>query len=148
MSSLKRARSNLKALNNFGIRVRLDDFGIGWSSLNILKNLSINSLTIAQSLIENVSDKLDRSSLVKAILAMARVLNILVVAKGVETDDQLSFLCSHGCNALQGFLFSPPLSPSQVDELLSDRAKIDKLRNKMCKLTPAEKDFWVKPFSK
>jgi EAL domain-containing protein (putative c-di-GMP-specific phosphodiesterase class I) len=83
----------------------IDDFGTGYSSLGYLQNYPFNTLKIDRCFISDLVDNEDSASLVRAIIAMAQSLRLSVVAEGVETEEQRSFLEQAGCNILQGWLF-------------------------------------------
>ncbi len=95
-----------------GAMLSIDDFGTGYSSLSYLKTFPIDELKIDRSFIIDVPYDEDSSSIVKAILAMAKSLNLAVVAEGIETADQLAFLKALNCDTIQGFYFARPLPPS------------------------------------
>lgn len=124
LADTDRTKDQLDRLFSMGVRVRLDDFGAGMSSLPLLAKMPIDSLKLAQFLVSDVASDLEQATLVKAIIAMARYLNILVVAKGVELQEQADFLTSIDCNQIQGFLYSPALPPSEIEELLDRGAFI------------------------
>jgi EAL domain-containing protein (putative c-di-GMP-specific phosphodiesterase class I) len=99
----------LDALRAIGVSLSLDDFGTGYSSLSYLKRFRFDVLKIDKSFIAGLPSSPDDVSLVKAILAMARGLDLRVVAEGVENHDQLAFVTSHGCQLAQGYLFAKPM---------------------------------------
>ncbi|MBB1487517.1 putative bifunctional diguanylate cyclase/phosphodiesterase [Oceanospirillum sediminis] len=101
--------SRLNNLKQLGISVTMDDFGTGYSSLNYLKKLPIETMKIDRSFISRLPAAPEDSAIVIAIFAMAKALNLKVVAEGVETQEQLDFLRQHGCHMAQGYLFSPAL---------------------------------------
>ncbi len=108
----------LKALKSFGVSISIDDFGTGYSSLSYLTRFPIDVLKIDQSFVRDLNIDNDDAAICSAILAMARNLGLKVVAEGVETDDQLSFLRRHGCDQIQGYLFSKPLPAPEFEKLL------------------------------
>ena len=109
----------LDALHDIGVHISIDDFGTGYSSLAYLKRFYIDSLKIDRAFISDVSTNADDRAIVKAIIAMARSLGYRTTAEGVETAEQVALLQSEGCDALQGFYFSRPLSAGDLDTWLS-----------------------------
>ena len=113
----------LKRLKRAGIALSVDDFGTGYSSLSYLKRFPIDTLKIDRSFVKELHIDLDDAAICAAILAMAQQLGLNVVAEGVETKEQLEFLRLHGCNQIQGYLCSKPLSAEQFAVLLREIAK-------------------------
>ena len=99
----------LQALRDTGVRIAIDDFGTGYSSLAYLKRFPIDCVKIDRSFIHDLPDDRDDASITRGIIAMAHNMKLEVVAEGVETVPQLDFLHAHGCDEIQGFLFSKPL---------------------------------------
>ena len=114
------AVSTLKQLKDLGVTLSIDDFGTGYSSLSQLKNFPIDRLKIDQSFITNVTTSNEDASITRAIIAMAKSLNIQVLAEGVETVEHLRFLKENGCDETQGFLLCEPLPA----ELLQKRESV------------------------
>jgi len=108
----------LKALKEAGISLSIDDFGTGYSSLSYLKRFPIDTIKIDRSFVKDLHTDADDAAICAAILAMSAQLGLNVVAEGVETMEQLEFLRSHGCNHIQGFVYSRPLSSTQFFALL------------------------------
>ena len=108
----------LKTLRDKGIRVALDDFGTGFSSLSYLIKLEVDRIKIDRSFVQHLDHSEQSRSIVRAIVNMAAALDVAVTAEGVETHAQLTFLSQAGCNHLQGYLFSKPVSPTRLTELL------------------------------
>lgn len=106
----------LLKLSKMGLEISIDDFGTGYSSLNYLKRFPINKLKIDKSFVDDIVTHPDEASIVIAIIAMAHGLSMKVVTEGVETQDQLDFLRRHGCEQYQGYLYSIPLSASEITE--------------------------------
>jgi diguanylate cyclase (GGDEF)-like protein len=113
----------LNTLKRAGVALSVDDFGTGYSSLSYLKRFPIDTLKIDRSFVKDLHTDLDDAAICAAILAMAQQLGLNVVAEGVETKEQLEFLRLHGCNQIQGFLCSKPLSAEQFAVLLRELAK-------------------------
>jgi EAL domain-containing protein (putative c-di-GMP-specific phosphodiesterase class I) len=118
MEDLPDTREMLLALGRLGVRLSLDDFGIGYSSLSYLKRFPVNGLKIDKSFVHGLPTDPGDVSLVEAIIAMARSLRIQVTAEGVETEEQLSFLRQRGCDFAQGYYLSEPLPSEQFNGLM------------------------------
>ncbi|MCG8510075.1 MAG: EAL domain-containing protein, partial [Rhodospirillales bacterium] len=106
-------------LTRTGIAFSVDDFGTGYSSLNYLRRFPVKCLKIDRSFIKEVVADPDQAALVKAIINMAHSLNLSVVAEGVETAEQFSFVCDNGCDMVQGFYISEPLTADGFFKLAS-----------------------------
>jgi len=104
----------LMLLRGFGVRISIDDFGTGYSSLSYLRKLPIDELKIDRSFLEDVESNSDSAAIVRAILALARSLDLKVIAEGVETEAQLDFLTAHACTAFQGFLRARPMPAAEL----------------------------------
>jgi len=98
--------------------LRIDDFGTGYSSLSYLNRFPVSTLKIDQSFMRDFEEGKDGASLVKAIISLGHSLDMKVVAEGVETMDQMSLLMQNRCDAMQGYLFSHPLSGDDFFALL------------------------------
>ncbi|VVC75900.1 Phytochrome-like protein cph2 [Aquicella siphonis] len=110
--------SIIKEFTKMGLGLAVDDFGTGYSGLSYLKRFSIDKLKIDQSFVRDIPASNDSITIVSAILAMARELNVKSLAEGVETEEQLRFLQSKGCDYIQGYYFSKPLEASYFTQLL------------------------------
>ena len=118
MTKPELAVQTLKAFKNIGVKISIDDFGTGFSSLGYLKRLPIDILKIDRSFVSEVTTDRADAALVKTIITLAHNLSLRVVAEGVESEDQLRFLHSLGCDEVQGYLFSKPLPAEAFKELL------------------------------
>lgn len=107
----------LTELTNAGVKASIDDFGTGYSSLLYLKRLPACELKIDRAFVKDLSGESDDATIVSAIVALAKTLNLKVVAEGVETEAQQAFLTELGCNMLQGYLLGKPVSAQAVEEL-------------------------------
>lgn len=111
---------NLQGLKSLGLRLSLDDFGTGHSSLSHLKNHPIDVVKIDRSFVSDVTENPEDAAIVTAVISMARGLGLDVVAEGVERAEHLEFLQQHGCHRAQGYYFSKPLPAAELTEWLSD----------------------------
>lgn len=113
-------RSKLKILKDKGITLAIDDFGTSYSSLSYLRHFPIDRLKIDKSFVQEINEKSgDSAAIVEAIIALSHSLGLSVIAEGVENQDQVSFLLKRSCHELQGFYFSQPLLPEDLEELLA-----------------------------
>lgn len=118
MENLNEALDILNKLKEMGITISLDDFGTGYSSLTYLRKLPIDNVKLDRQFIKNVVNEKDSEMIVKSIIGLTHSLNLKVVAEGVETEEQLSFLKKHGCDFCQGYLFSKPVPPEEIEKML------------------------------
>lgn len=110
--------ATIRKLQELGITFSLDDFGTGYSSLNYLKQLPVNNLKIDKSFLDTVLDNKSDQKIVSTMIDLARVLNINVIAEGVEMLEQEEFLKVTNCNKAQGYLYSKPLPKEEAGEIL------------------------------
>ncbi|WP_205743390.1 EAL domain-containing protein [Geobacter sp. FeAm09] len=109
MNNVDEAVAKLHALKGMGLGLSLDDFGTGYSSLGYLKRFPIDVVKIDKSFVDDILVNPDDATIVRTIILMAHNLNMTVVAEGVETGEQLSFLAEHNCEMIQGYYFGRPL---------------------------------------
>ena len=110
---------SLRTLSNAGVSLVIDDFGIGYSSLSYLRRFPIRTLKIDRSFTRGIPTDPDSSAIAASIITLAHSLGMQVVAEGAETVEQLEFLRRQGCDAYQGFHFSKPLPPDDMERLLT-----------------------------
>jgi diguanylate cyclase (GGDEF)-like protein/PAS domain S-box-containing protein len=118
MGNMKEAVDILNELRSMGIDISIDDFGTGYSSLSYLKNLPINRIKIDRSFILNMMDNKKDIAIAKTVITMAKLLDLYVIAEGVETAEQLKLLSENGCTEIQGFYFSKPMPVEEYEEFL------------------------------
>lgn len=114
MSNIDSATHALNKLHQLGVAIAIDDFGTGYSSLNYLKTLPINTLKIDKSFVCDITLNTNDASIVLAMIQLARALDLHVVAEGVETQSQFDCLKQQGCDCIQGYYFSNPLSANDA----------------------------------
>ncbi len=120
----RQVAEELASLRAIGVRLSLDDFGSGYSSLSYLKRFRFDLLKIDRSFVAGLPHNPDDVSLVKAILAMASGLELKVVAEGVETAEQLHFVAEHGCDFVQGYFFARPMDEEAYHRHLKGREAV------------------------
>jgi len=101
-----------------GLKLAVDDFGIGYSSLSYLKTFPVSKLKIDRSFVNDIGVHADDEAIALAIISMAKSLNLKVVAEGVETERQMAFLRKHDCDQIQGYYFSKPISSDQLTAMV------------------------------
>jgi EAL domain-containing protein (putative c-di-GMP-specific phosphodiesterase class I) len=114
--------SIIRGLTALGVRVAIDDFGVGYSALGYLRRLSADTLKIDRSFVAGLGRSREDGAIVTATIALARALDLSVTAEGIETAEQVAILRELGCDRGQGFLFSPPVPPEQLALLLEAEA--------------------------
>ena len=122
MRNVSRAIKVLDAVQSRGIRLAIDDFGTGYSSMSLMKQFPIDTIKIDRSFVRDLPNDSEDQAIAQAIISMGKALGMTVIAEGVETVEQQTFLRNHACDEMQGFLFSKPLPPRQMAELLASRA--------------------------
>ncbi|WP_345994000.1 PAS domain S-box protein [Sulfurimonas sp. HSL-1716] len=113
----------LNSLKEIGIRLSIDDFGTGYSSLSRLKHLPIDKLKIDQSFVSGIPFDKDDMNITQAIIGLAKSLNLDVIAEGVETKEQADFLIKEGCKKVQGYLYSLPLTASELEKWMNENTR-------------------------
>ena len=118
--------SVIESLRGYGFEIEMDDFGSGYSSLNMLSSLPIDVLKMDMRFIQNVREDVREFRLVELILDIARYLDVPVVAEGVETAEQLALLRKAGCELVQGYYFSKPVPPEEFEKLILKQLELDR----------------------
>lgn len=122
MESFECITPQLEKLSSMNIKIALDDFGKGYSSLNYLKQLPINTLKVDKSFIDPITDP-DRDTLAGQIIMIGKSMEMCVVAEGVERQEQMQYLELHNCDKIQGYLFSKPVTKTEILKLLKSNMR-------------------------
>jgi len=109
MRNAERATRMLGQIKKMGVRIAIDDFGVGYSSLAQIKRFPIDTLKVDRSFIRDLERNAEDRAITEAIISMGKTLSLTVVAEGVETEEQQTFLTDHACDAMQGYYFSKPI---------------------------------------
>lgn len=120
IKNLDQAVEILNKLKAMGIRIALDDFGTGYSSLSYLKRLPIDTIKMDKSFIQEISEGMEETAITTAVITMGHDLKLLVLAEGVETREQLSYLKDFCCDAIQGYYFSEPLPTEKFEKFYKE----------------------------
>jgi EAL domain-containing protein (putative c-di-GMP-specific phosphodiesterase class I) len=118
LADLDRARSVLDSIRAMGVTVAVDDFGTGFSSMSYLRNLPVDVIKVDRTFVSQAGADGFDSTVVTAMVNFGRVLDIDVVAEGVETEEQLDYVRSRGCNRAQGYLLARPLPVGQAEAVI------------------------------
>ncbi|WP_423065754.1 EAL domain-containing protein [Devosia sp. CN2-171] len=113
----------LHRLRALGVRISMDDFGTGYSSLSYLRSFPFDKIKIDRSFMRDLKSKGDSLAIIKAVIGLGHSLGMSTTAEGIETEEQLAAVRDQGCNEVQGFLFSPPVSAQKVTEMLAEEAR-------------------------
>ena len=116
-----RCMTLVDAMRKQGVKILMDDFGKGYSSLGLLQNCEFDILKIDMDFVRQINDNPKTRSIVRSIIDMSHQLGLKVVAEGVETAEQLEFLRQYGCDYIQGYYFSRPLPEEEFVEMLDTR---------------------------
>jgi diguanylate cyclase (GGDEF)-like protein/PAS domain S-box-containing protein len=119
MKDIEKTGDKLRQLSDLGVSISVDDFGTGYSSLSYLKNLPIHSIKIDKSFISDIAPGDSETSIVTAMIQIAKGLKLKLIAEGVETNHQLAFLRNNNCDECQGYLFSRPVNAAEATRILT-----------------------------
>lgn len=114
----------LHKIKALGIKLAIDDFGTGYSSLSYLNNLPLDTLKIDKSFTDKIVSSKTKSPIVDTIIALAKNLELEIVAEGVESEEQAVYLAAKGCNQIQGYYFSKPVPASMIEDMLGSNKKL------------------------
>ena len=128
MTNTEEAARTLEFLSALGVGLAIDDFGTGYSSLSYLKRFPLDSLKIDRSFVRDLTTDVDDATITRAVISMAHNLSLRVIAEGVETEAQLAFLAEHGCDQIQGYYFSRPLSADDCAEWIRQKRRLQRLQ--------------------
>ncbi len=121
VKDIELASAELQSLREHGIRIAVDDFGTGYSSLSYLKTLPLDYLKLDKGMTPDINGTGKDRIILRAIIAMAKALELQIIAEGVERADELETLRAEGCDFFQGFLLSPPLTPEEFERFAMKR---------------------------
>jgi EAL domain-containing protein (putative c-di-GMP-specific phosphodiesterase class I) len=124
MRNVSRAIKVLDAIQSRGIRLAIDDFGTGYSSMSLMKQFPIDTIKIDRSFVRDLPNDSEDRAIAQAIISMGKALGMTVIAEGVETVEQEAFLRNHACDEMQGYLFSKPVQPEQMADLLRSAPRL------------------------
>ncbi|ARQ45666.1 EAL domain-containing protein [Oxalobacter formigenes] len=125
IEDMDKVKTNLMEIRDLGVTISIDDFGTGYSSLRYLSSLPIDLLKIDGSFISGLTESDGIQSIIESTIDLAHSLGMPVIAEGVATHEQLAFLCTKGCDQIQGYLCSPPLPPEKVEIFLAKHQPSD-----------------------
>ena len=119
MNNAEKSIATMNELSALGILLSIDDFGTGYSSLSYLKRFPINKLKVDQSFVRNMTTNPDDASIANTVIHLGQSLNLIVIAEGVETQEQLTMLEQYGCDEIQGYLFSKPIPKESLEKFIT-----------------------------
>jgi EAL domain-containing protein (putative c-di-GMP-specific phosphodiesterase class I) len=119
----ERARAELQELHGLGVRIAVDDFGTGFSSLGQLRSFPVDMIKVDRSFVQGIEHDAKDAAITANLVSLAHALGLLAIAEGIESDGQLTSLRELGCDLAQGFLFARPAPPEQIDRLLAEASE-------------------------
>ena len=122
MRDLARAVDKMREIEAMGVALSIDDFGTGYSSLSALKSFPISRLKIDKSFVADLAHSQDDQAIAMAVISLGHKLDLRVIAEGVETEEQRDFLRANDCDEMQGYLYSRPVPPERIAELLAEQS--------------------------
>ena len=124
MENVETIIPKLQTIRGLGVEIAVDDFGTGYSSLAYIARLPIHDLKIDRSFVVGMTHNEDSLTIVRSIISLAHSLRLIVVAEGVETEEQAALLLQLDCDQMQGYLISRPVPPEHVQELLRKQVQL------------------------
>nr|WP_277620313.1 EAL domain-containing protein [Mesobacillus campisalis] len=121
MKNEEHVKQTIGELKKMGIKIFIDDFGTGYSSFSYLNTYKLDGLKIDKSFIRNISAQSENASITSAMIKMAQLLNMEIIAEGVETLEELEFLREHGCHHVQGYFFGKPVCAGEFEKRLREK---------------------------
>jgi EAL domain-containing protein (putative c-di-GMP-specific phosphodiesterase class I) len=126
MQDVEASIATMKKLQGLGVQLSIDDFGTGYSSLSALKSFPVVRLKIDKSFIDDLATNENDRAVAGAVISLGQKLNMRVIAEGVETDEQVAFLCDNNCDEMQGYHFSKPIPARDIEEVLKAARRVHK----------------------
>lgn len=126
MENVDKAIDTMDALKRFGIRLSIDDFGTGYSSMEYLKRFPVDVLKIDKSFVQDITTDQSDAAIIKAIIALTKALDLISIAEGVETREQIDFLHQHNCDQVQGYYYSKPLPVKEIPPFIANQRSNNK----------------------
>jgi len=126
MQQLKKTITDLNDLKQLGLTLSIDDFGTGYSSMSYLKRFPLDTLKIDRSFVTDITTDPSDAAIIKAIITLARSLDLITIAEGVEKLEQLTFLQQQGCDLIQGFYFSKQMPALEIEKYLINNSSINR----------------------
>jgi EAL domain-containing protein (putative c-di-GMP-specific phosphodiesterase class I) len=123
MKDAEKTVATLHTLKRLGLQISVDDFGTGYSSLSYLRRFPVDALKIDKSFVRDIARDADSAAIVKAVISLAHILNLRVIAEGVEDEEQHAFLRENGCDQVQGYYFGKPMSADDFTARLELEAR-------------------------
>jgi EAL domain-containing protein (putative c-di-GMP-specific phosphodiesterase class I) len=117
-----RSRAELRELHELGVRIAVDDFGTGFSSLGQLRSFPVDMIKVDRSFVQGIEHDAKDAAITANLVSLAHALGLLAIAEGIESDGQLTSLRELGCDLAQGFLFARPAPPAEIDRLFAERS--------------------------
>ena len=122
IDDFSRAQAILRRLKSLGVKIAMDDFGTGYSSLSYLQSFPFDKIKIDRSFISDLEYNANNAAIVRAVITMAKNLNLPVLAEGVETEEQRLILSCEGCDQMQGYLIGKPKPIDEYEDLVGRQA--------------------------